>query len=188
MHCKIIGSSRSLVWILFTWCWLSEGFLCWWIVCNCFSRMYWPIVVCHLTIVCLLIHWPVVEPLILAQLVASSGWWVTMFWDDPWYLVVKCCRCVSVYLQLFLTLCLLWRLWVDFFSRLQHSPKCCQFQKCVHDHGLRPGMVVEVVNKVCVSAMTVATISEIIGGRLRLSYLDKQVIVVFFHCFFSRSH
>lgn len=36
-------------------------------------------------------------------------------------------------------------------------------------------MHVEVVDKMCVSAMRVATVDEIIGGRLRLNYVDSKV-------------
>ena len=36
-------------------------------------------------------------------------------------------------------------------------------------------MQVEVVDKMCVSAMRVAKVEEIIGGRLRLQYADTKV-------------
>uniref|UniRef100_A0A0B7B795 FCS-type domain-containing protein n=1 Tax=Arion vulgaris TaxID=1028688 RepID=A0A0B7B795_9EUPU len=41
-------------------------------------------------------------------------------------------------------------------------------------HKLKSGMQLEVVNKMCVSAMRLAVIKDIIGGRLRLNYLDSK--------------
>eukprot|EP00106_Octopus_bimaculoides_P006140 XP_014773582.1 PREDICTED: MBT domain-containing protein 1-like isoform X1 [Octopus bimaculoides] len=40
----------------------------------------------------------------------------------------------------------------------------------LNDHKFKRGMHVEVVNKMCVSSMRVATIDEIVGGRLKLQY------------------
>lgn len=44
-------------------------------------------------------------------------------------------------------------------------------------HPIKPGMKLEVVDKMCVSAMRVATVDEVIGGRLRLHYDDSKVCV-----------
>ncbi|XP_013413115.1 MBT domain-containing protein 1 [Lingula anatina] len=41
-------------------------------------------------------------------------------------------------------------------------------------HKFKPGTRLEVVDKMCVSAMRVATVDEIIGGRLRLQYVDSK--------------
>ncbi|CAG5115770.1 unnamed protein product, partial [Candidula unifasciata] len=49
-------------------------------------------------------------------------------------------------------------------------------------HKLKLGMQLEVVNKMCVSAMRVAVIKEVIGGRLRLNYLDSKDEVDEFWC------
>lgn len=43
------------------------------------------------------------------------------------------------------------------------------------DHKFKRGMHVEVVNKMCVSSMRVATIDEIVGGRLKLQYEDSNM-------------
>ena len=40
---------------------------------------------------------------------------------------------------------------------------------------LLSGTRVEVVDKMCVSAMRVAKVEEVIGGRLRLQYTDSKV-------------
>lgn len=48
------------------------------------------------------------------------------------------------------------------------------FQEHSNIHRLKVGMKIEVVDKLCVSAMRVANINEIIGGRLRLTYVDSQ--------------
>ncbi|XP_070197617.1 MBT domain-containing protein 1-like isoform X1 [Littorina saxatilis] len=52
------------------------------------------------------------------------------------------------------------------------------FQQCSNNHKLRVGMKLEVVNKMCVSAMRVAIICDIIGGRLRLNYSDSKVVAL----------
>ncbi|XP_064636083.1 MBT domain-containing protein 1-like isoform X2 [Lineus longissimus] len=41
---------------------------------------------------------------------------------------------------------------------------------------LKKGMFVEVVDKMCVSAMRVATVDEVHGGRLRLKYTDSLMV------------
>ncbi|RUS85549.1 hypothetical protein EGW08_006692 [Elysia chlorotica] len=41
------------------------------------------------------------------------------------------------------------------------------------DHKIKPGMYLEVVNKMCVSAMRLAVVKEVIGCRLRLNYVDS---------------
>lgn len=48
-------------------------------------------------------------------------------------------------------------------------------QECVTDHPIKTSMKVEVVDKMCVSAMRVATVDQLIGGRLRLYYDDSKV-------------
>ena len=50
-----------------------------------------------------------------------------------------------------------------------------QFNDKLDNHKLQPGMRIEVVNKMCISGMRVARIQQIIGGRLRLNYVDSQV-------------
>ena len=50
-------------------------------------------------------------------------------------------------------------------------------------HPIKPGMKLEVVDKMCVSAMRVATVDEVIGGRLRLHYDDSKVFIPFFLVF-----
>ncbi|XP_059152588.1 MBT domain-containing protein 1-like isoform X2 [Physella acuta] len=47
-------------------------------------------------------------------------------------------------------------------------------QEWLQEHKLKVGMQLEVVNKMCVSAMRVAAIKDIIGCRLRLNYLDSK--------------
>ncbi|XP_069130374.1 MBT domain-containing protein 1-like isoform X1 [Argopecten irradians] len=44
----------------------------------------------------------------------------------------------------------------------------------IGNHRFRKGVHVEVVDKMCVSAMRVATVDEVIGGRLRLQYVDSK--------------
>lgn len=48
------------------------------------------------------------------------------------------------------------------------------FHEYTESHHLKIGMKIEVVDKMCVSAMRVAIICEIVGGRLRLSYVDSK--------------
>ncbi|XP_076467464.1 MBT domain-containing protein 1-like isoform X2 [Babylonia areolata] len=48
------------------------------------------------------------------------------------------------------------------------------FQDGMNNHKFRPGMKVEVVNKVGVSSMKVAVICQVVGGRLRLNYVDSK--------------
>lgn len=50
-----------------------------------------------------------------------------------------------------------------------------QFTECIDEHKLKRGMKIEVVDKMCVSAMRVAIIEAIVGGRLRLTYADSKV-------------
>lgn len=40
---------------------------------------------------------------------------------------------------------------------------------------LKPNMVLEVVDRLCLSTMKVATVDEVIGGRLKLKYTDSKV-------------
>ena len=54
----------------------------------------------------------------------------------------------------------------SFYSKVQES---------LNEHPIKVNMKVEVVDKTCVSAMRVATVDEIIGGRLRLQYVDNKV-------------
>ena len=50
-------------------------------------------------------------------------------------------------------------------------------------------MRLEVVDKMCVSAMRVAVIKEVIGGRLRLVYQDSEVcLAMCFHLKATKSH
>ncbi|KAH9495238.1 MBT domain-containing protein 1 [Bulinus truncatus] len=55
-------------------------------------------------------------------------------------------------------------------------------QEWIEDHKLKVAMQLEVVNKMCVSAMRVAIIKEIIGCRLRLNYLDSKDEIDEFWC------
>ncbi|XP_064607601.1 MBT domain-containing protein 1-like isoform X2 [Liolophura sinensis] len=43
----------------------------------------------------------------------------------------------------------------------------------INNHKFKKGIKVEVVDKMCVSAMRVAVVDEVIGGRLRLQYQEK---------------
>ncbi|KAK3599513.1 hypothetical protein CHS0354_006642 [Potamilus streckersoni] len=45
----------------------------------------------------------------------------------------------------------------------------------MNDHKIKKKMHVEVVDKMCVSAMRVASVDEIVGGRLRLHYDDEEI-------------
>ena len=47
----------------------------------------------------------------------------------------------------------------------------------IHDHPVRKSVKVEVVDKMCVSAMRVATVEETIGGRLHLVYEENKPTV-----------
>ncbi|PVD34462.1 hypothetical protein C0Q70_05737 [Pomacea canaliculata] len=49
-----------------------------------------------------------------------------------------------------------------------------KFTECIDEHKLKRGMKIEVVDKMCVSAMRVAIIEAIVGGRLRLTYADSK--------------
>ena len=51
-----------------------------------------------------------------------------------------------------------------------------QVVESITNISLKSGMKVEVVDKMCVSAMRVASVDEIIGGRLRLQYVDSMVM------------
>ncbi|XP_060603934.1 MBT domain-containing protein 1-like isoform X1 [Ruditapes philippinarum] len=53
----------------------------------------------------------------------------------------------------------------NFFSKVQEG---------INNHKFHKDMHVEVVNRMCVSAMRVATVEEVIGGRLRLRYADSK--------------
>ncbi|KAL8597044.1 hypothetical protein ACOMHN_055637 [Nucella lapillus] len=48
------------------------------------------------------------------------------------------------------------------------------FQEGMTSHKFSPGMMLEVVNKVGVSSMKVAIISEVVGGRIRMNYVDSK--------------
>ncbi len=48
-------------------------------------------------------------------------------------------------------------------------------QDCVRDIPLKKSMRVEVVDKMCVSAMKVARVEEVVGGRVRLQYTESKV-------------
>ncbi|XP_005093400.1 MBT domain-containing protein 1 [Aplysia californica] len=55
-------------------------------------------------------------------------------------------------------------------------------QEWLHEHKMKMGMQLEVVNKMCVSAMRLAVIKDIIGGRLRLNYADSGDEIDEFWC------
>lgn len=59
-------------------------------------------------------------------------------------------------------------------SRTLPSNFYSKVQEGINNHKFRKGMHVEVVNRMCVSAMRVATVEEVIGGRLRLRYDDSK--------------
>lgn len=50
-----------------------------------------------------------------------------------------------------------------------------QVVECINDIPIKKAMQLEVVDKMCVSAMKVAKVQEVVGGRLRLHYLDSKV-------------
>lgn len=52
-----------------------------------------------------------------------------------------------------------------------------QVVESINSHKFIPGVRVEVVDKMCVSAMKVAKIEEVVGGRLRLNYVDSKVSI-----------
>ncbi|KAK3100006.1 hypothetical protein FSP39_013414 [Pinctada imbricata] len=59
----------------------------------------------------------------------------------------------------------------------------------ISSHGFKEKMRVEVVDKMCVSAMRVANVEEIVGGRLRLQYADtKEEDDFWCHCRSSLVH
>lgn len=60
-------------------------------------------------------------------------------------------------------------------SRTLPSNFYSKVQEGINNHKFRKTMQVEVVNRMCVSAMRVATVEEVIGGRLRLKYSDSKV-------------
>jgi len=41
---------------------------------------------------------------------------------------------------------------------------------------LQPSMVLEVVDRMCLSTMKVSTVEEVIGGRLKLRYINSEVV------------
>lgn len=56
----------------------------------------------------------------------------------------------------------------NFHAKIVNSVKRCPF---------RQGMKLEVIDKLCLSTMTVATVEEITGGRLKLRYTWSEVII-----------
>ena len=52
-----------------------------------------------------------------------------------------------------------------------HVKAKTSFQRCP----LQPGMWLEVVDRTCLSVMTVATVDRVVGGRMRLRYLNSEV-------------
>ncbi|XP_052794901.1 MBT domain-containing protein 1-like isoform X2 [Mya arenaria] len=59
-------------------------------------------------------------------------------------------------------------------SRTLPSNFYSKVQEGINNHRFVKGTHVEVVNRMCVSAMRVATVEEVIGGRLRLRYEDAK--------------
>ncbi|KAL3878957.1 hypothetical protein ACJMK2_031281 [Sinanodonta woodiana] len=57
----------------------------------------------------------------------------------------------------------------------------------INDHKIKKKMHVEVVDKMCVSAMRVASVDEIVGGRLRLHYDDVKEEIDEFWCHMKSS-
>lgn len=47
---------------------------------------------------------------------------------------------------------------------------------------LQPSMVLEVVDRMCLSTMKVAVVDEVIGGRLKLRYINSEIDNDFFWC------
>ncbi|XP_071126181.1 MBT domain-containing protein 1-like isoform X1 [Mytilus edulis] len=54
--------------------------------------------------------------------------------------------------------------------------------ECINDIPIKKGMQLEVVDKMCVSAMKVAKVQEVVGGRLRLHYTDSKEEIDEFWC------
>lgn len=52
----------------------------------------------------------------------------------------------------------------------------------INDIPIKKGMQLEVVDKMCVSAMKVAKVQEVVGGRLRLHYVDTKDEIDEFWC------
>jgi len=52
-----------------------------------------------------------------------------------------------------------------------HAKAKTNFHRC----SLRPGMWLEVVDRTCLSMMTVATVDRVVGSRVRLRYLQSEV-------------
>jgi len=71
--------------------------------------------------------------------------------------------------------------WKDFLvkrltgSRTLPQNFYARLQDCFQNTPVKKGMFVEVVDKMCVSAMRVARVEEVIGGRLKLHYVDSKV-------------
>ena len=58
----------------------------------------------------------------------------------------------------------------NFQAKIVNSVKRCP---------LKEGMKLEVIDKLCLSTMSVATVEEVIGGRIKLRYLWSEVINAF---------
>ena len=55
----------------------------------------------------------------------------------------------------------------NFHAKVANSVKRCPFKQ---------GMKLEVIDKLCLSTMSVATVEEVTGGRLKLRYMWSEVI------------
>lgn len=55
-------------------------------------------------------------------------------------------------------------------------------QQCIKDRPLKKNMRVEVVDKMCVSAMKVAVVEKLVGGRVRLKYTESKVSGILWSC------
>ena len=62
-----------------------------------------------------------------------------------------------------------------------HVKAKASFQRC----SLQPGMWLEVVDRTCLSVMTVATVDKIVGSRVRLRYLQSEVLFGYDKCDYS---
>ncbi|GFN77679.1 mbt domain-containing protein 1 [Plakobranchus ocellatus] len=64
---------------------------------------------------------------------------------------------------------------------------CSKAHEWLGEHKIKTGMYLEVVNKMCVSAMRLAVVKDVIGCRLRLNYVDSVEDNDEFWCHMSSS-